>query len=419
MKPCTIYDSPSGDSVATTFNDFEEELTLKYMGERGLLDMPLGQAAETLKVSAGSLKRTCRRLGLVRWPYRQRNSLRHLMASAAEYMDESVDEGAKSAIMETLQRELDDVRSISGRGITESTRRFRQTIFKLNHEAKKKNQRRKLKANGRRVILNQAKHSSTPMSPHTGFLSHETLAVTSGGLYQPERMDGDSIARHQQEDLLGTCTLPLPELLELKTELDEEVRYQRDVKKPEMPSTRFQPTAVALSPPTYAGSVVSRFQPGAVFQGRPLGDHSVHYLPGRVVGQGGFQNERAASNHQAFLDTYRSRPSYTNENLHAHGNSSLPGLNRPMKEAFYPTPTLPELRWLVQPRDDHHHRMKLHGAQINFLSEGTCNDQIPLVNPAANDDLACCIPDSGESHYCGNNVFDVSDSEIMNALDLL
>jgi hypothetical protein len=90
-----------------------------------------------------------------------------------------------------------------------------------------------------------------------------------------------------------------------------------------------------------------------------------------------------------------------------------------MKEAFYPTPTLPELRWLVQPRDDHHHRMKLHGAQINFLSEGTCNDQIPLVNPAANDDLACCIPDSGESHYCGNNVFDVSDSEIMNALDLL
>jgi len=46
----------------------------------------LQQAAKALKVSTGSLKRTSKSLGLARWPYRQRNSLRQLMANAVEYM---------------------------------------------------------------------------------------------------------------------------------------------------------------------------------------------------------------------------------------------------------------------------------------------------------------------------------------------
>lgn len=44
------------------------------------------QAAEQLGYSAGSLKRVCRKLGLARWPYRVRKSLRSVIAKTEEFM---------------------------------------------------------------------------------------------------------------------------------------------------------------------------------------------------------------------------------------------------------------------------------------------------------------------------------------------
>ena len=46
----------------------------------------LQQAAELLGLSAGSLKRVCRKLGLARWPFRVRKSLRAVIAKTEEFM---------------------------------------------------------------------------------------------------------------------------------------------------------------------------------------------------------------------------------------------------------------------------------------------------------------------------------------------
>jgi len=62
---------------------------------------------------------------------------------------------------------LRQLQGISGNGIAESTRRFRQTIFKLNHEAKKKQQRRKGNAGGRRAVLDHVSRLHYTLNPNT------------------------------------------------------------------------------------------------------------------------------------------------------------------------------------------------------------------------------------------------------------
>lgn len=398
MKPQThiLHTAPSDDSVSTTFRESTNDITIASLRKGGLLDMPLGQAAKALKVSTGSLKRTSKSLGLARWPYRQRNSLRQLMANAVEYMDDSMDQGSRKAVLATLQRELDDVQGISGNGIAESTRRFRQTIFKLNHEAKKKQQRRKGNAGGRRAVLDHVKFCVDPVSPTS--ISHDTAEARSQQLSQPGAMGGGGFAGPPEESLLAEKHDFISGPPEFQVG-EEDVPSQTSIPSPEG-STCFQPP--------FKSPFLPKLDPRVVYRGRPLWDETSYHLPSSAVAprlQNGLQFGGAAVNHGIVLDTHKNQP------------TCMPGAIMQVKEDYYPNPPPPELRWLVHPNDQAHY-MKPQGTHMDSAAGGPRTSDIEAVNDAHFAGTSHSLTPHGGPD-CDDAVCDMTDFEIFSALDLL
>ncbi|KAK9824058.1 hypothetical protein WJX72_007412 [[Myrmecia] bisecta] len=109
--------------------------------EQGFFDMPIQDAAKQLNVGLSVLKRICRTMGLARWPYRTRLSLRGLIKKTEEYLDDNTAAVCggpqKAEVVTALQAHLDTLKGTDGHKIADDVKKYRQSIFKLNHKIKK------------------------------------------------------------------------------------------------------------------------------------------------------------------------------------------------------------------------------------------------------------------------------------------
>lgn len=122
-----------------------DHITVEYLRDNHCFDMPLAEAAKSLEVGLSVMKRVCRTLGLVRWPYRSRSSLRSVIEKTEMYLaDRNLDSeqgevcsGQKAHVLEALQSEMNSVTGQGGSDLNPSVRKYRQSIFKLNYKLKK------------------------------------------------------------------------------------------------------------------------------------------------------------------------------------------------------------------------------------------------------------------------------------------
>ncbi|KAK9867528.1 hypothetical protein WJX84_012299 [Apatococcus fuscideae] len=116
-----------------------QHITLIGLKQDGYFDMPMQAAAVEMGVGMSVLKRVCRGLGLARWPFRLRQSLRAVISQTELYMVEDARRpGAqeKSRVLQALRDHLDSMESLVSNGLSETVRRYRQSIFKLNYKLK-------------------------------------------------------------------------------------------------------------------------------------------------------------------------------------------------------------------------------------------------------------------------------------------
>ncbi|KAK9802670.1 hypothetical protein WJX73_003623 [Symbiochloris irregularis] len=117
-----------------------DHINLELLKEHGYFDMPIQEAAQQLKIGLSVLKRICRQMGLARWPFRTRQSLRGVIAKTQEYYQgEGSNDGVmKEEVMQALHATLDSLKGVPGQGLSDSIRKYRQSVFKLNYKIKKR-----------------------------------------------------------------------------------------------------------------------------------------------------------------------------------------------------------------------------------------------------------------------------------------
>ncbi|KAK9786896.1 hypothetical protein WJX73_009279 [Symbiochloris irregularis] len=99
-----------------------EHISLELLQQEGYFDMPIQEAAMKLKVGLSVLKRICRQLGLARWPFRTRQSLRGVIAKTREhYQGDEAGEGINQAdVIQALESSLEQLRGVPGQGLPDS-----------------------------------------------------------------------------------------------------------------------------------------------------------------------------------------------------------------------------------------------------------------------------------------------------------
>ncbi|KAL3138874.1 hypothetical protein ABBQ32_005702 [Trebouxia sp. C0010 RCD-2024] len=63
-----------------------DHVTVEFLQKHNCFDMPLADAAKSLDIGLSVMKRLCRNLGLARWPYRTRSSLRAVIEKTERYL---------------------------------------------------------------------------------------------------------------------------------------------------------------------------------------------------------------------------------------------------------------------------------------------------------------------------------------------
>ncbi|KAK9824225.1 hypothetical protein WJX72_008652 [[Myrmecia] bisecta] len=117
-----------------------EHVDLAMLQAGGYLDMPIAQAARTLGMSLTSMKVTASEQGIQRWPFRSRQSLRHIIENTKQLVVDkvlSIQDGLQmEQLLDALGEELQDVGMSPTPCISATIRRYRQSIFKITHKLK-------------------------------------------------------------------------------------------------------------------------------------------------------------------------------------------------------------------------------------------------------------------------------------------
>lgn len=100
--------------------------------EGGYLDLPIQDAAKKLNLGLSVLKRVCRDIGLVRWPYRKRQSLTTVISKTERFLAGD----QKAGVLASLNSQLSQLTG-EGEDLAACTKSYRQCIFKLNHKMNK------------------------------------------------------------------------------------------------------------------------------------------------------------------------------------------------------------------------------------------------------------------------------------------
>lgn len=97
------------------------------------------EAARHLGIGLSVLKRVCREMGLVRWPFRKRQSINNVMQQTKTFLAED----KQAEVLAALEGQL---QTLTGTGETfdTATKCYRQACFKLNHKINKLGKREAL-----------------------------------------------------------------------------------------------------------------------------------------------------------------------------------------------------------------------------------------------------------------------------------
>ncbi|GAB4814763.1 hypothetical protein N2152v2_001809 [Parachlorella kessleri] len=112
-------------------------LTLEFLEGKGYFDMPLQKAAALLRVGVTTLKKVCRQYNIERWPFRKRSSLDRLIVKTREYFSEDRQQQGGEALAR-LEAEKQAMKGNVGVQLPDQVKRFRQSVFKLEHKARKR-----------------------------------------------------------------------------------------------------------------------------------------------------------------------------------------------------------------------------------------------------------------------------------------
>lgn len=102
----------------------------------GYFDMPIQEAAQQLGIGLSVLKRVCRTIGLARWPFRKRQSLRNVMEQTKLYLND-IDFASKDKVMRLLDQAAASLDGSTGEDLGPAFKRYRQAVFKLNYKINK------------------------------------------------------------------------------------------------------------------------------------------------------------------------------------------------------------------------------------------------------------------------------------------
>ncbi|EIE19961.1 hypothetical protein COCSUDRAFT_58197 [Coccomyxa subellipsoidea C-169] len=119
-----------------------EAMTLQSFQEGGYFDMQIQEATARLGVGRTVLTRRVRQLGISRWPYRRRASMRKLIAKTHHYLDQGEARRQRQqpptrSIVDLLHQEMDPCKGARDAVLWDAIWRYRQCFFKQEHLAKK------------------------------------------------------------------------------------------------------------------------------------------------------------------------------------------------------------------------------------------------------------------------------------------
>ncbi|ESQ34920.1 hypothetical protein EUTSA_v10009845mg [Eutrema salsugineum] len=125
-------DFDSNFSVAKTFSI--ETLSLYY-------NMPITQAAKELNIGLTHLKKTCRELGIQRWPHRKITSLNNLISNLEGELEKMEDQESEDKLrnaLEKLKKEKKMIEDFPNLEFKDKTKRLRQACFKAKYKRKRR-----------------------------------------------------------------------------------------------------------------------------------------------------------------------------------------------------------------------------------------------------------------------------------------
>jgi hypothetical protein len=125
------------------------KLTCEFLEAQGYFDMEMKVAAQQLGMGATKLKKLCRDLGLSRWPYRHRCSMKKLADQVRE--DAHMPNEEKPSFLADIQA------CMQMQGPTKKVLHLRQVLFKRKHDLKKHGS--PSKPNARRRSVPQRHHA--------------------------------------------------------------------------------------------------------------------------------------------------------------------------------------------------------------------------------------------------------------------
>lgn len=114
-------------------------ITMTFLEEGGLFDMPIQNASAQLGLGVTTLKRVCRENGIKRWPYRKRNSLGRLIDRTKQVLDDGTGQNNlhRLAALQVLEQQRQSMRCNQSSDMDDNTKLYRQAIFKLDHVQRK------------------------------------------------------------------------------------------------------------------------------------------------------------------------------------------------------------------------------------------------------------------------------------------
>ncbi|KAK9815527.1 hypothetical protein WJX72_005154 [[Myrmecia] bisecta] len=116
-------------------------MDLDGLRDGGYLDMPIAEAAQALGVGLSTLKNCAHDVGITRWPFRSRQSLRVIIEQTTQYIKDNKlgvqGSEQEQQLLDALHAELQDVGTGRTPCLSSTIKRYRQWIFKLNHLQKK------------------------------------------------------------------------------------------------------------------------------------------------------------------------------------------------------------------------------------------------------------------------------------------
>ncbi|CAL8466317.1 g5853 [Coccomyxa elongata] len=120
-----------------------EHMTLQDFQRGGYFDMQLEEAAAKLGVGRTVLTRRVRQLGIQRWPYRRRASMKSLILKTRLYLSwqsaaqHPAEQAPTQSIVDLLHQEMDPCKGGKDELLNNAIMRYRQSFFKQEHIAKK------------------------------------------------------------------------------------------------------------------------------------------------------------------------------------------------------------------------------------------------------------------------------------------